>query len=258
MRRRVPIIVLAALLLAFSSVSRAEVEQLGNLRVHFSAQFAPRSLPRQHPAPIEVNIQGSVATTDGSHPPPLQVLEVKLNRSGRLFTRGLPTCRPSLLQSTSSNEALARCGDALVGHGSFTADLALGGNEPILSNGKILAFNGRRSDRPALFLHFFGGVPVRFTLIVPLKIGHLKAGRYGTVLRTRIPKLAGGFGSITQIDLSLGRRWSFAGKRRSYLSAACSAPAGFPGASFAFASANFRFQAHRALHPTLVRSCHVR
>src|SRR3954466_3413759 len=258
MRRRVPIIALAALLLAFASISRAEVEQQGNLRVHFSAQFTPRSLPRQRPAPIEVNIQGSVATTDGSHPPPLQVLEVKLNRNGHLSTMGLPTCRPSLLQSTSPNGAVARCGDALVGHGSFTADLALGGNEPILSNGKILAFNGRRSGRPALFLHFFGGVPVRFTLIVPLTIGQLKGGQYGTVLRTRIPKLAGGFGSITQIDLSLGRRWTFAGKRRSSLSAACSPPAGFPGASFAFASADFRFQAHQALHPTLVRSCHVR
>src|SRR3954453_14955199 len=234
MRRRLPIFVLTALLLASASVSSAEVEQLEGLRVHFNAQFTPKSLPRQRPAPIVVNIQGSVATSDGSHPPPLQQLEVKLNRNGRLFTAGLPTCRPSQLQSTSSSEALARCGDSLVGHGSFTADLALGGNEPILSNGKILAFNGQRGGSPALFLHFFGGVPVRFTLIVPLKIGHLKSGQYGTVLRTRIPKLAGGFGSITQIDLSLGRRWSFAGKRRSYLSAACGAPAGFPGASFAF------------------------
>jgi hypothetical protein len=256
--RAVLLFALTAVLLGAASASEAEVEQLGNLRIHFSAEFMPRSLPRRHPAPIKVTIQGSVASTDGSHPPPLQQLEVKLNRNGRLFTRGLPTCRPSLLQSTSSNEALARCGDSLVGHGSFSADLALGSNEPILSDGEILAFNGRRTGSPALFLHFFGGIPVRFTLIVPLKIGHLKTGRYGTVLRTRIPKLAGGFGSITQIDLTLGRRWSFAGKRRSYLSAACSAPAGFPGATFPFASANFRFQAHRALHPTLVRSCQVR
>src|SRR3954469_20836843 len=113
--RRALLIALTALLLASASASKAEVEQLGNLRVHFSAEFTPQSLPRQRPAPIEVNIQGSVATTDGSHPPPLQVLEVKLNRSGRLFTRGLPTCRQSLLQSTSSNEALARCGAAPVG-----------------------------------------------------------------------------------------------------------------------------------------------
>jgi hypothetical protein len=259
MRRRLPIFLLAALLsLSAAAVTWAAVEKEGNLLVHFEAGFSPRALPRETPAPIQVTIKGAVSTTDGSHPPPLKVLEIELNRSGRLYTKGLPACSPSLLQSTSTSEARTRCGGALVGHGNFKADIVLGATRPVAVAGEILAFNGLRAGRPALLLHFFGGNPVRFTLVVPLLIIHQADGEFGTVLRTRIPKLANGFGSITQIDLSLGRRWSFAGKRRSYLSAACSAPPGFTAVPFPFARAKFRFEGHPEIHSTLEKVCRVR
>lgn len=259
MRRRAAISVLVGLLaLLAGATAWAEVGQSGNVRVHFNAEFAPRSLPRERPAPIEVTIKGDIATTDGSHPPPLQWLEVELNRKGQISTTGLPTCSSRLLQSTGTSEALARCRGALVGRGSFTADLALGGNNPVSSGGQILAFNGRRAGKPALLLHFFAGVPVRFTLVVPLRIGRRQEGQFGTVLRARIPKLGGGFGSITEIVLTLGRRYAFAGKRRSYLSAACSAPTGFNAAIFSFARANFRFEDGREIRSTLTRTCRVR
>jgi hypothetical protein len=259
MRRRLPIFVLAALLaLSAGAIAWAAVEKQGNVLVHFEAGFSPRALPRQTPAPIEVTIKGAVSTTDGSHPPPLKVLEIQLNRNGRLYTKGLPACSPSLLQSTSTREAKTRCGGALVGHGSFTADIALSGTKPVGASGEILAFNGRRGDKPALLLHFFGGAPVRFTLVVPLRIANRAAGEFGTVLQTRIPKLANGSGSITQIDLSLGRRWSFAGKRRSYLSAACPAPAEFTEVPFAFARARFRFEGHPEIRSELLKTCRVR
>jgi hypothetical protein len=109
-----------------------------------------------------------------------------------------------------------------------------------------------------LLFHFFGDDPVRFTLVVPLRIGHRKEGAFGTVLRARIPRLANGFGSITQINVSLGRRWTFAGKRRSYLSAACSAPSGFTAVPFSFARASFRFQDRPEISSTLTKSCRVR
>lgn len=259
MRRRLPIFVLAALVtLSATAASWATVQKSGGLLVRFDAEFSPHSLPRQTPAPIAVTIKGAISTSDGSHPPPLKWLEVELNRHGRLYTKGLPSCSPSLLQSTSTAEANARCGAALVGRGSFAADVVLGTTKPVAANGKILAFNGRRAGKPALLLHFFGGAPVRFTLVVPLRIGHRHDGEFGSVLRARIPKLANGFGSITQINLSLERRWSFAGKRRSYLSAACSAPPGFTKVPFPFAKARFRFEGHPQIESTLEKVCRVR
>lgn len=257
MRRRFTIPLLVGLFaLGLGTASRAEVEQAGNLRVTFNASFSPRELPRDRPAPVKVEIKGRIATTDGSHPPPLRWLEVEIHRSGQLSSKGLPACSAPTLQSTSTETALARCRSALVGSGSFRADVKLGREIP--ATGEILAFNSRRRGKQALLLHFFAAVPVRFTLVVPLTIGHRQEGDFGTVLRAKIPKLGGDFGSITQLELKLARRYSFRGERRSYLSAACGAPASLPGAVFSFVRARFRFASHGEIRTTLLRDCLVR
>src|ERR671919_501880 len=49
----------------------------------------------------------------------------------------------------------------------------------IHGTGKILAFNGRGAGRKMLLLHLFAGVPVRFTMVVPLKIEHPREGEFG-------------------------------------------------------------------------------
>lgn len=226
------------------------------LRVTFDANFAPTALPRDRPAPVDVEIHGDIATTDGSHPPPLRWLEVALNRNGRLFSKGLPVCSAPLLQSTSTETALARCRPALVGEGKFKAQVLLGREIP--TAGKILAFNSRRGGKRSLLLHFFAGAPVRFTLVVPLTIGNPGDGEFGTLLRAKIPKLAGDLGSVTAIDLRIGRRYSYAGKRRSYISAACATPPGLGAAVFPFARGTFRFEAHPEIRETLLRACQVR
>lgn len=256
MRRRVLIPALIAVLATvWGASSQAETLQIENLRVTFRADFTPNVLPRERPAPVNVSIQGKVATTDGSHPPPLRWIEVKLNRNGRLYSKGLPVCAAPALQSTSTETALARCGRARVGSGKFRAEVTLG--RPIPVAGKIFAFNSRRGGKPALLLHLFAGAPVRFTLVVPLTIGHRQEGEFGTVLRARIPKLGGDLGSVTEIDLTIGRKYSFGGKRRSYVSAACSTPAGLDSALFPFARGTFRFEAHREFSETLLRGCRV-
>lgn len=258
MRRRFAISVGIALLsLLWGGTPRAETVIEDGLRITFDAEFTPHALPRLDPAPVEVEIRGRIATVDGSHPPPLRWLEIGLHRNGRLYTRGLPACSAPSLQSTSSRSALAHCGPARVGRGSFRADVALGSKE-VAATGRVLAFNSRRQGRPAVLLHLFAAVPVRFTLVIPLTIVHRDQGRFGTILRARIPKLGGGLGSVTEIDLDVGRRYLFGGKRRSYLSAACAAPAGWPGAAFTFARGSFRFEGHRKIESEVIRDCQVR
>lgn len=247
---------LAGLALAVVAGSEAETLQQGDVRVKFDADFDPHSLPRRDAAPVRIQIEGGITTTDGSHPPPLQWLEVELNRKGQLSTVGLPVCSAPLLQSTTTRQALARCGSAVVGKGSFDAEVALSGDVP--ASGKIVAFNSRLHGKPALLLHFFAQVPVRFTLVVPLTITRKSSGEFGTLLRTRVPRLAGGLGSITHIDLTIGRRYTFAGRRRSYVSAACSALPGTNLALFAFARARFRFESHPAFDSKLLKTCRVR
>lgn len=258
MRLLSPLLVLVVLLAgALAAGAPAEVRQEGNLRVKFNGSFAPHALPRNRLAPVRVKIEGKISTTDGSHPPPLRALELALNSHGRLSTRGLPTCQAATLQSTSTQEALARCGGALVGRGRFHTAFAFGAGSPIPSDGEVLAFNSGRPSRPAVLLHLFGTVPVRATFVVPLRIGHQAGGNFGTVLRARIPRLAGGVGSITGISLTIGRTYSFRGRRRSYLSASCDAPAGFSAAVFPFLRGGFTFAEHQEIRTTLIRACQV-
>jgi hypothetical protein len=258
MRRRLAAASLIAILsLTAAAATRGEVVQVKDLRVSFGASFTPHALPRARAAPIRVKVAGGIATTDGSHPPALRRLEIALNRNGRLSTRGLPTCTGAELQSTTTEAALALCRPALVGRGRFGASLAFN-PATVPNSGRVLVFNSRRSGRPALLLHLYGTVPVRATFVLPLTIEHRRRGNFGTVLTATIPKLAGGVDSVTEIEVTVGREYSFEGRRRSFLSASCAAPAGFPGAVFPFARGSFYFVHGVKAVSTLTRDCHVR
>ena len=241
---------------AFAAAANAEVIQSGDVRVNFLAEFTPNSLPRETPAPITVEVGGKISTTDGSHPPALRNLRVELNSAGRIESAGLPVCEPSLLQSTNSTAALARCGPAKVGDGSFQAQLRFGG-KPLVVKGRALVFNSTAGGRPGMLIHIFIAEPAGVTFVIPLKISH-KPGEFGTVLTAHVPTLVGGLGSVTDLRLRIGRRYEYRGARRSYLSAACAAPPGFPGAPFSFARGTFSFEGGRTLHLTLTRHCQVR
>lgn len=256
MRRR--IVTLALLLTvagALAGMARADILQTGNVRVNFHAGFSPISLPRERPAPITVELAGKISTTDGSHPPALRRLRVELNSAGKIDDRGLPICPTPMLQATSSTAALERCASALVGKGTFQAQLPV--SNRLLVDGKALVFNGTVGGRPGMLIHIYISNPIRLTLVIPIKISH-KEGKFGTVLTTNVPKLAGGEGSITELSLRIGRRFSIDGRQHSFLSAACAAPPGYPGALFSFARGNFTFDNGRSMHTTLVRDCRVR
>jgi hypothetical protein len=259
MLRRLSISSLVALVaLLGAGLAHGEVSQTGNLRISFGGNFAPRSLPRDRPAPITVDIDGAISTTDGSHPPAVRRIEIGLNRDGVLSTAGLPACSSPALQSTSTKAAIERCGGSLVGRGHFTAEVQFPSVTPVPASGTMLAFYGRQDGRPALLLHLYATTPVRVTFVLPLTISRRSQGRFGTILAAKIPTLAGGLGSITKVDLELGREYTYRGRKRSFLSASCAAPSGFPGAVFTLARGSFFFADGRKLDMTLARNCRVR
>ncbi len=258
MRGRAGIAVgLIAIALVGAAFAQAEIEQVGNVRVRFDGGITPRSLPRDRAVPVTVSLKGRISTTDGSHPPPLRRLELGLNRAGEVSSRGLPTCSAPQLQSTSGAEALRQCKSALVGNGSFAADVTATAN-PVPARGRILVFNAAKHGKPGLLLHLYGTTPIRATLVLPLELQRRSQGQFGTVLTTEVPKLAGGVGAITQMSLEIGRVYKVDGQRRGYVSASCAAPAGFTGAPFTLARGKFSFADGRVLTIDLNRSCKVR
>jgi hypothetical protein len=249
-------LVIAALLGA--AVSHAELEQSGNLRLIFNGGFKPHALPRTRLAPLNVNLEGSIRTVDGSRPPQLHRITIAINRHGHLSTRGLPTCEAGQLQATTTEEALARCGPATIGHGRFAANVDFPNRPPLPVEGKMVAFNARIAGRAAVLMHIYGSKPIQATFVLPFRISHQSHGTFGTVFTAVIPSIASNLGYVTDVNLSFGRRYRFAGKSMSFLSARCAAPAGFPGALFSLAQGTFAFTNGRQLTATLTRDCRVR
>lgn len=246
-----------AVALLGAGLAHAELSQRGNLRLSFDARFSPHALPRDRDVPVSVSLTGSIRTTDGNRPPQLRALSIAVNRYGRLSTAGLAVCPQRRLEATSSEAALAICHQALVGRGRFGANVDFPDLEfPV--EGRILAFNSRRRGRPAIALHVYGTNPVEATLVLPFGIKHPERGRYGTVISTRIPRIASDLGYVTDLSLTFGRRYRHNGEARSFISARCAAPAGFPGALFNFARGSFSFANGQTLTATLTRDCLVR
>ncbi|HEY6550498.1 MAG TPA: hypothetical protein VIY71_04790 [Solirubrobacterales bacterium] len=250
------ILVAAALFILFVPLAQAELSARGDLFVRFKGGIAPSALPRTKLAPIAVSVAGTVTTLSGERPPALRRIRIELNRGGRLDPHGLPACRHEQLVAASPQQVLAACRDALVGEGAYDAKTAFPEQETFPSEGHILAFNAVYEGHSAILAHIYGHDPVPISRIIVFRI-HRRGGTFGTVLTGTLPDAVNHYGYVVGISLRLFRRFDFHGQSRSYLSAACAAPAGFPSAVFPFARASMSFADGRTLASTLTRSCKV-
>jgi len=246
-----------ALCVLAASLAHAELTAKGNLFVKFNGGIEPNALPRHERAPISVEVVGTIRTLSGERPPALRGISIAINQGGRVDSHGLPVCRRSQIEPSSTVEAMARCGSALVGRGSYHADISFPEQSDFPSDGRVLAFNTVADGKRAILAHVYGGYPIPITRIFIFRIRETP-GTYGTVLTASLPASINRYGYLKQISLQLHRVYTYKGQRRSYLSAACAAPAGFPGATFSFAHASMWFADGRTLSSTLTRSCKVR
>jgi hypothetical protein len=246
------------LLAASAGVAQGELTRSGNLVVSLQGGLTPRALPRDRLAPVEAHVKGSVRTTDGSRPPVLRQMSVAINSHGRIFSRGLPTCTTGKLQQTSSKRAIARCKGAVVGRGSFDANVAFPNLAPFPAHGRLLVFNGRDHGRQALIFHIYGTSPIQIAFVLPLIVTHRRDGRFGTLLIAQFPRLASDLGYVTGVDFTIGRRYRYKGRMRSFLSASCAAPKGLTGAVYSFARGTFGFSNGKSVQTSLIRDCRVR
>lgn len=250
---------LALLLAVYASAASAELTQHGNLFIRFDGGISPRALPRHELAPISVRVEGTIRVPRGGDPPPLREIEVAVNRAGKLSTEGLPTCRREDLKSASPSEALATCGTALVGSGGIVGRASLADDQARLElRAEVLLFNGSDHGRPTILAHVYQAQPLPIVRVFDFSIRRPAKGTFGTVLTGKLPESLNRNGYLKSIFLNLERRYRFRGEERSYLSAACSAPAGFNVATFAFGRASMAFEDGRTLSSTLIRSCAVK
>jgi hypothetical protein len=248
---------LTATFLFGAAVAGAELVERGNLFVKFAGGISPTALPRHVNAPISVQVDGTIRSLSGERPPALRRIAIAINRGGRIETQGLPTCRRSEIETVSSKQAMAVCGDALVGTGRYVGSVSFPDQVAFPLQGKILAFNAVVDGGRAILAHVYGSEPFPNSRIIVFHIRET-TGTYGTVLSASLPAVTNRYGYLKRLVLDLRRRFVRDGEPRSYLSAACAAPAGFTTAIFPFVRVSMTFADGRKLGSTLIRTCRVR
>lgn len=229
MKRKLIQIAMAAAALALIAASGAVGDSgtrqehcVGALCVGDDGGISPTKLPRHGGAPVTARIDGEVATRDGSHPAALQDLEAEIDHTIVVDAVGLPTCSERQLEATSSAAAKKICGDAIVGSGSAEVEVAFPEQAPFRSTGPLLLFNGGvHGATTTVFLHAYVDVPAPTAVIVRATVTRIHRGRYGLRLKAHVPEVAGGAGSATAFDLKIGRRYTYEGRRKSFLTASC-------------------------------------
>jgi hypothetical protein len=254
-----PVLALAALTATFlfAGLASAELIERGNLFVKFQGGIDPTALPRHANAPVSVRVDGTIKTLSRDRPPALRHIAIAINRGGRIDTRGLPVCQRSQIESVSSAQALDVCRDALVGKGRYVGAVSFPEQTAFPLQGRILAFNANVDGGRAILAHVYGQDPFPNSRIIVFHIRETR-GTFGTVLSAALPASLNRYGYLKRIVLDLRREFVHHGRARSYLSAACAAPAGFAAAVFPFVRVSMTFADGRKLASTLIRTCRVR
>jgi hypothetical protein len=222
---------------------------VGVLCVGDNGGISPTKLPKHGSVPATAQIIGDISTRDGSHPPALRQLEADIDHTIEVDAVGLPTCSERQLGASSSARAKKVCGDALIGSGSAEVEVAFPEQKPFRSTGPLLLFNnGVHGGTTSVLLHAYVAVPAPTAVIVRAKVTRIHRGRFGLHLEAHIPEIAGGAGSATAFTVKIGRRYTYKGRKKSFLRASC------PTGSWA-TKGNVLFSDHTRLGFTHIFTC---
>jgi hypothetical protein len=208
--------------LLLAGTALAIVIRAGNIVVTGDGGFTPRALPKNVNAPITVFGHGKISTVDGSIPPVIKTIQFEFDKHGAVDTTGLPFCTTGKLQARTVTAARKACPDAIVGKGVGHAVVVFPEQAPIPISSPITLFNGPKiGGDPSMIAHFYTTIPGPVAIVIPIRIETIHAGRYGYRVATQIPKLAGGYGVPISGSIRVGRKWTYKGKKHSFINARC-------------------------------------
>lgn len=185
-------------------------------------KVAPKKLSKSTltPASLEVTTKVTSNSANGVPSPAVRVV-VDFDKNAKLYTKGIPTCNPSLIQNTSTEVALQQCGKAKIGSGKAAAKLPVG-NSIFDVQQTVTAFNGvPKGGKPVVLLHTFGTTPIQTSFVLTGVVSNYNKEGYGPRLDVEVPLLAGGAGALTDFNVKIDKKYSYKGKKRSFISAKC-------------------------------------
>jgi hypothetical protein len=208
--------------------------------VHGSAKMVPSVLPRSKPAPVALTTTFSSAERNSRTVPELTKISIEVARNVVFNASGLPSC-PRLKLLSNYSQPRQTCGASLIGHGTVESEVTLPGEAPATVSGRLLAYYEFAVEKQWILALVTTSSPRPLSYVIPFEIAHARPP-YGTRLvepkmhrvigKCRRPDPAcyegpgpfrGIYGHISKFELTLGRRFSYGGKRESFVSATCPA-----------------------------------
>jgi hypothetical protein len=227
---------LAAALMAGPAL--AERTQTGELIAFLNGRVSPRLLPRDHLAPVAVELDAGIRAAAETPLPHVREIRLELAWRGTLDTEGLMACSRTRLLSVDTRQAMKACGPALVGRGNIFARVFLPNQEPFGLHAKLLAFNGEtRHGLPAVWVLAYAADPPG-SVVIPFYVKH-QPGPLHTVLVGIIPHSVGSWPHFAHFHMVISRRFAHGGRSHSYMSASCPLPPRFTAGLFLLARATF-------------------
>ena len=216
------LVVLGLLALAANASAFHQHVVFGDLVLDAEGGFAPEALPKHENAPIITHGGGKLSTLSGELPPILDTFVLEFDKHGALDTTGLGVCTKGKLIATDVPTARKACKDAIVGEGFGTAVVKFPEQKPIKVGSPITLFNGpKKGPDDTIIAHAHLDYPGPTTFIIPIVIEKIHKGVYGYRVKVKIPKIAGGYGHPIEGSATVGKKWTFKGKKHSYINARC-------------------------------------
>jgi hypothetical protein len=198
------------------------VVRAGNMVLTLNGGVTPKALPRNEFAPMGFHASGNFATVDGSHPPAIKEAVFDSDKDIVVSVEGLPACRIDQLTAQDTKHAEAACGEAILGKGSATVEVAFPEQAPFDATGPLILFNGgEKGGAITLLAYTYVSVPAPTAVVTIAKLTRERKGPFGLHSVVKIPRIAGGAGSIVRANLSARRVYTYKGERRSVLSGRC-------------------------------------
>lgn len=216
-------VALAAVAALLGGVASAAVVKVGDLVLRADGGFTPQKLPRKAFAPIDFRGHADLSTRSGAMPPMLQRAVIDFDRDGRLSTAGLASCSADRVAEASPEAARRTCRAAIVGKGRIGALVSVAGQPAVAVESPLTLFNGpRQGGEATVVAHAQITSPIlqTFAIVIPVE---RRPGRFRWRATLDVPPIAPGLGAgaLTHVDARIGRRYTFKGVRRSYVSARC-------------------------------------